>query len=99
MCGNCGRSYPAKEVDGAGWCVRCRAQLVRRSGVMARLVAFVFTLALATLIYSRTAGDSSFLVMYVVLVVATYFLVARIAQRVAFEIFRSRGVPPPPMNG
>lgn len=95
-CANCGRTYPAKEMDVGGWCVRCRAQLVRRSGLLARLIAFVFTLGLAALIYSRAAGNSTFLVAYVVLVVATYFLVVRIAQRVAFEILRSRGVPPPP---
>lgn len=98
VCGNCGRSYPTKEIDGAGWCVRCRAELVRRSGMVARLVAFVFTLGLATVIYSRTSG-SNFLMMYVVAVFATYFLVARITQRVAFEVLRARGVPSPPVKG
>jgi hypothetical protein len=98
VCGNCGRSYPKKEVDGAGWCVRCRAELVRRSARVARLVAFVFTLGLATAIYSRTSG-SNFMMMYVVAVAATYFLVARITQRVAFEVFRARGVHSPSVKG
>lgn len=95
-CVNCGRDRPATQVDTRGWCQGCRAQLLRRSRFVARLVGFVFTLALATLIYSRTSGDSGFLLGYVVLIVATYFLVVRITQRVTFEVFRSRGVPPQP---
>jgi hypothetical protein len=71
---------------------------VRRSGLVARLIGFVFTLGLASLIYARTAGDSRFVLAYVVLIVVTYFLVVRITQRVVFEIFRSRGVPPPPIG-
>lgn len=64
--------------------------------MVARLIALVFTLGMAAFIYWQAAGTTNFLVGYVVLIVATYFLVARITQRVAFEVFRSRGVPPPP---
>lgn len=95
-CANCGHDHPATDVDVAGWCQRCRARLVRRSRLVARLVAFLFTLVMALLIYGQTRGDSGFLLGYVIFVVVSYFLVARITQRVAFEMLRARGVSPPP---
>lgn len=95
-CRNCGREYPASQLDRRLWCPQCRAEVVRRSSIVARLVALGAALALAAWIFYLVGSSPRFLIVYVVMVVAAYLFIYKLTQRVAFEIIRARGVPPPP---
>lgn len=94
-CRNCGREFPASQLDRMLWCPDCRAVVVHRSAAAARLVAMIVALALAGWIFYLVGSNPRFLIVYVVMVVAAYLFVYKLTQRVAFEVIRSKGVPPP----
>jgi len=94
-CANCGRSYPASELDAAGWCKACRAEVVRRASLYARGAALFVSLIVAAWIALAIGPSSRFIVGWMALVAATYLVTARLVRRIAFEIIRNRGVPPP----
>jgi hypothetical protein len=60
-----------------------------------RGVALVLTLVLVVWIGVTIAPTTRFLVAWIAIVVATYFVIFRIARRVAFEVIRARGVSSP----
>ena len=95
-CRNCGREHKPAALDRRLWCPDCRGEVVRRSAIVARITAFVFALGLAFWIYTLVGSAPRFLIIFVAMVVAAYFFVYKLTQRVAFEVIRSRGVPPPP---
>lgn len=94
-CSNCGREYPASKLDRRMWCSDCRGEVVRRSARLARLVALVSAIGLTLWIFTLVGSAPRFLIVYVVMVIAAYFFIYKLTQRVAFELIRSRGVPPP----
>ena len=95
-CRNCGREWLPSELDRRFWCPDCRAVVVRRSALIARVTALTVALGLTFWIYTLVGSRPQFMMIYIVMVVLAYFFVRRLTQRVAFEIIRARGVTPPP---
>ncbi|HET6765507.1 MAG TPA: hypothetical protein VFH27_17625 [Longimicrobiaceae bacterium] len=93
-CANCGRQRPPGELHG-GWCDVCRAEVVRRATLPARLAAGAFALLLLALLVWMGGLESRFLVMWLALLCLAVFAAYKVARRVAFEVVRSRGVTPP----
>lgn len=94
-CRNCGAVRPASRLDRLRWCDRCRREVVRRAGRVARLVALGGTLLLIAWIFVLVGPSTRFLMGWLVLIAGVYFFLYKLTQRVAFEIIRGRGVPPP----
>jgi hypothetical protein len=94
-CANCRRLFPAAELDQSRWCPDCRAIVVRRATIVGRLSGIIFATALGIWIFSVVGAGSRFLMAYVIMIAAAYFFLFKLTQRVAFEVIRSRGVPPP----
>jgi hypothetical protein len=94
-CANCGRKVPPGELDAAGWCKACRAEVVHRASLYARGAALFVSLMVAAWIAVVVGPSSRFLVGWMALVAATYLVTARLVRRIAFEIIRNRGVAPP----
>lgn len=94
-CRNCGREHPAHDLDRAGWCPGCRAEVLRRARLAARGAAILAALAFGAWIATTVGSTQRFLVGWLVLVAATCAVTYKLVQRVAFEIIRKRGVPPP----
>ena len=97
-CANCGRLYPGSKLDRRLWCPLCRKEVIRRATLIARAAAMITALALAAWIFTMVGTSPRFLVVYLIMVVAAYFFIYKLSQRVAFEIVRSRGVPPPEVD-
>jgi hypothetical protein len=70
------------------WCTACRAEVVRRSANWARAAGILVTLLVAVWI-ATLMRSSRFLMAWMLMLAACYFLVSKIVQRVAFEIIRS----------
>jgi hypothetical protein len=94
-CRNCGREFPAGELDELRWCPQCRGLVLPRAARWARGIAIAVTLALVLWISLTIGPTTRFLVAWGAMVVATYFVVHRIVRRVAFEVIRARGVSSP----
>ena len=97
-CANCHRPFPASELDHARWCQECRAIVVRRATIVGRLAGIIFASILGIWIFSTVGTGSRFLMAYVIMIAAAYFFLFKLTQRVAFEVIRNRGVPPPKPN-
>ena len=98
FCRNCDRRYPLDHLDRRMWCPDCRREVIRRATRVARIVAFVTAAALAIWVFSMVGPESRFLVFYMVMIAAAYLFIYKLTQRVAFEIIRERGVPPPELE-
>jgi len=94
-CRNCGREFPGTRLDRRMWCPDCRAVVIRRATWVGQAVGLLTALVLGIWIYTMVGSSPRFLVAYVVMVVAAYFFLFKLTQRVAFELIRARGVPPP----
>jgi hypothetical protein len=94
-CRNCGRTRPADRLDRHRWCDGCRAAVVKRATVVARFTALGGSLLLMIWILATVGTAPRFLVGWLALVAATYFFLYTLTRRVAFEVIRGRGVPPP----
>ncbi|MEX2584652.1 MAG: hypothetical protein WD766_15390, partial [Gemmatimonadota bacterium] len=90
-CANCGRMYPGSKLDRRLWCPDCRRVVVKRSSLVARVIALVSALALAAWIFSMVGPAPTFLMVYLVMVVAAYNFIYNLTQPVAFEVIPSRG--------
>jgi hypothetical protein len=77
------------------WCPSCRALVLPRAVRWARGLALLGTLVLIVWIGLTIGPTTRFLVAWMAIVVATYFVLFRIARRVAFEVIRARGVSSP----
>jgi DNA-directed RNA polymerase subunit RPC12/RpoP len=95
-CSNCQRPFPGNQLDRRMWCPDCRKVVIRRATLVAQAVGLLTALSLALWIYILLGPSPRFLVAYAIMVVAAYFFLFKLTQRVAFEIIRARGVPPPP---
>jgi DNA-directed RNA polymerase subunit RPC12/RpoP len=95
-CRNCGREFPGAQLDRRMWCGDCRRVVIRRATYAGQAVGLLTAIVLAIWIFSLVGSSPRFLMAYLVMVVAAYFFLYKLTQRVAFEIIRSRGVPPPP---
>jgi hypothetical protein len=93
-CRNCGRMRPPGELTG-GWCAECRAEVVRRATLPARISAAAFAALLMVLLVWLGALESRFLVLWLALSALAAFAAYKVARRVAFEVVRARGVTPP----
>jgi hypothetical protein len=94
-CGNCDREVSAAELDAAGWCAACRAEVVRRATVSAHVLGGVGGLLAGLWVIMVVQPGPRFVVVWLLLVAAIYFILYKLARRVAFEVFRARGVRPP----
>lgn len=94
-CRNCGRTYPGDRLDRHRWCERCRLEVVRRATLVARLIGIVGALALTIWVLASFGTASRFLAAWLALIAATYFFLYKLSRRIAFEVIRGRGVPPP----
>jgi hypothetical protein len=94
-CRNCGREVPRLDVDRQFWCADCRDVVVSRATVWARLSAVAVTVGVIIWISTGVLTTQRFLVLWMLMVAAIYLLVYKIVRRIAFEVIRSRGVPPP----
>lgn len=93
-CENCGVEHPAVDLDPGGWCAECRAIVVRRATLIARLLAILGSLLVGLWVATVIEPGSRFALGWVLIVVAVYYLLYKLARRVSFEVIRSRGVRP-----
>ena len=97
VCRNCRRERTGEKPDAAGWCARCRAVLVRRSTLPARVAgALAAVLLVALLVWTGLLASQRFFVVWLAVAAGLAWVVFKVARRAAFEVFRSRGVPAPP---
>lgn len=94
-CRNCGREFPGTQLDRRMWCPDCRREVIRRATWVARVLGLLAALGLGAWIVSLVGTSPRFLMAYLIMIVAAYFFIYKLSQRVAFEIIRGRGVPPP----
>lgn len=94
-CRNCERLYPDEELDRLLWCPSCRQVVIRRANLWARGAGLLAGLATAAWVVLGIGPSARFpFVLWLVLIVAVYYFTMKIIRRVAFEVIRSRGVPP-----
>lgn len=94
-CGNCRREREAGDLDALGWCSDCRHEVVRRATLVAHLLGGLGAVVVGLWVVTVIQPGARFMLVWVVLVGLTYFVLYKLARRVAFEVIRSRGVPPP----
>lgn len=94
-CPNCRRPLREGEADNAGWCGTCRRTVVRRSTWSAHVVASLAAILALWLIVSTVRPAERTALIWLILLAGLYFVLFRLARRVAFELIRGRGVPPP----
>lgn len=90
VCRNCHREVDPSGLDPHGWCSACRRWVVRRANLWGRGAALLVALAAMGWLVSGHLPAGRFLVAWMVLIVALYFVVLKIVRRVAFEVIRSR---------
>ena len=83
------------ELDAAGWCPLCRRDVVRRATLIARVIAGLGAVAVGLWVVMIIRPGPRFLLLWLLLIGATYFFLFTLTRRVSFEVIRSRGVPPP----
>jgi DNA-directed RNA polymerase subunit RPC12/RpoP len=94
-CQNCGREFPGSKLDRRLWCQECRRVVVRRATWVGQTVGVVAALSLGAYVFSVVGSSPRFMMAYLIMIAAAYFFLYKLTQRVAFEIIRGRGVPPP----
>jgi hypothetical protein len=94
-CRNCSQPRDPAALDQFGWCPRCRAVVVRRATLAARVVAALGLAISAYWVFSSVDPGPRSLMLWLIALVAVYALLYKVTQRVAFEVIRSRGVRPP----
>jgi hypothetical protein len=92
VCRNCGSLREPAELDDQRWCAACRQRLIPRSAIWARVSAVLVTILVGAWI-ALAIRPTRFVIVWMVILAMTYFVVSKIAQRVAFEVIRWRGVP------
>jgi hypothetical protein len=90
--------FPGTRLDRSMWCPDCRQVVIRRATLAGQGVGLLTAVLLAIWIFSMVGSSPRFLMVYAVMVVAAYFFLFKLTQRVAFELIRSRGVPPPEVD-
>jgi hypothetical protein len=95
ICANCEREVPEDELDRFRWCGECRRVVVRRASVWARIIGIAAAALLATWIVLAISPSGRFLVGWMAIIAATYYLSFKISRRVAFDLIRARGITPP----
>lgn len=95
VCANCGRELPEGHTDPAGWCAECRQEVVRRATIIAHALAGVSSIAMALWVISVLNPGPRFVLLWLMLTGAIYYLVYKLARRVSFEVIQTRGVRPP----
>ena len=97
VCRNCRRERTGEKADAAGWCARCRAALVRRSTLPARVAGVLAGVLLVVLLgWTGMLASQRFFVVWLAVAVGLAWVVFKVARRAAFEVYRSRGVSAPP---
>jgi hypothetical protein len=94
-CANCQREVPNDELDRFRWCGECRRAVVRRATFWARLVGIAAAALLAAWILLAISPSGRFVVGWMAIIAATYYLSFKISRRVAFDLIRARGITPP----
>ena len=94
-CPNCRRPLREGEADNAGWCGTCRRTVVRRATWAAHGVAVLAAFLTLWLIVSGIRPGQRSALIWLILLAGLYFVLFRLVRRVAFELIRGRGVPPP----
>lgn len=94
-CRNCGRLFADDALDAKRWCEECRAVVIRRARLWGRAAGLLAALLLGAWIVLAIDPELIPVVLWMVLIGATYVFVSTLVRRIAFEIIRGRGVPPP----
>ncbi|CAN5255210.1 hypothetical protein BH23GEM4_BH23GEM4_14600 [soil metagenome] len=92
-CARCAE-LPAAENDHQGWCERCRAQVLRLSGIVAAIVTVVFAGFYIALSVLLGWNGESFLIPWIFLGGVLGLACFKIARRVAFELIGRRRLTP-----
>lgn len=89
-CRSCGRPYPEDDLDDAGWCRACLADLEKKTRRLPHLVAALIVLPFA--VWIVLGGQFAVLPSYAWLLplAAAYYLGYRIGREVIRGIFRWR---------
>lgn len=95
VCRNCRRPFPAGELDAYAWCAECRAIVIRRATIAGWVVGALAALATGALVFGVLRPGSRSLILWLIVEGAVFAVAYKVTQRVAFEVIRSRGVPPP----
>ena len=69
--------------------------VIRRATLAGWVVAAVVALLAAVLVFALLRPGPRFLIVWLLLIAGAAGLAFKVTQRVAFEVVRSRGVPPP----
>ena len=91
-CRNCGRTVAGEKPDPHGLCQACRAEVVRRSTVLAVLPALLVAALYVWLLSLFDMWESRFVSVWIALGAGLAWFVFKVARRVLFDVVRSRGV-------
>lgn len=93
-CRNCGK--PIAKADGkrSRLCRLCRDEVIRRATLWSRIAGVIVAAMLAFYIFGVVQPGERFLIGWVALLVLAYFGVSKLTRRIAYDLIRSRGVPP-----
>ena len=89
-CGSCQALYPSSDLDRYLWCPRCRQAVQRRGAVWSRTFGVLASLGVALYVAVAVSPQRS-LLLYVLVLIMTYVLTARIAREVVRGYYRARG--------
>lgn len=93
-CRNCGRLREESALDATRWCESCRAVVIHRASLWGRALGLLIASLLGAWIFLAIDPEIIPVVVWLVLIAATYVFVSKLVRRIAFEIIRGRGVPP-----
>ena len=83
------------KLDRQMWCPDCRGEVIRRASLFARIAAIAVAAGLAIYVFSLVGTSPRFTIVYLISIAFAYLFTFKLTQRVAFELIRQKGVPPP----
>ena len=93
-CPNCQQPVELGGADSAGWCMGCRRRLVRRANAAGHVAGALSLVGAMWLLVMVIQPGERFVLLWLLLAAAIYFVLFRVVRRMAFEIIRTRGVRP-----
>lgn len=93
-CRNCGKPIEKEDSERSRLCRSCRGEVIRRATLWSRIAGVIVATVLAFYVFGVVQPGERFLIGWVALVVLSYFGVAKLTRRIAYDLIRSRGVPP-----
>lgn len=81
-CDACGEVYPRGTLDPNHWCEACRPRMLKRMRLWRHVVALVVALPIAVWIFSHPTFHRRPLMLWVLFVIAAYYLGYRLGREV-----------------